>query len=307
MGRFGVRLIAVALLAVSAIAVGCGDDVGAAGAMGSASISAGTRAPNGPTCGGERPKKATGGLYACTFTDDFAGTALDTGNWLTQETWYSGVTTANGGCFVNTPNNISVSGGAVHLTARVEAEPFVCKSPYGDFTTQTTVATIATRSHFAQTYGRFEFRAKFPNTTVAGAHSALWLYPAKLTYGAWPNSGEIDVAEWFSGKYDHVYPSVHYQGEPKPYSSGANCVVPDPWNYHRYAVEWTTTSMRFLYDGIECFRHSWTPDAPLVAPQPFDKPFYLVLSQGFGASWNAPTDATPKVVTMDVDWARAWR
>ena len=49
-----------------------------------------------------------------------------------------------------------------------------------------------------------------PGTNVQGAHSALWLYPNSNLYGAWPNSGEIDVGEWYSAIPDHVYPSVHY-------------------------------------------------------------------------------------------------
>jgi len=258
-------------------------------------------------CGGERPVKPTGGRYTCTFEDNFDGSSLDMKKWMYQETWFSGMTSGNNDCFVKDPDNVSVSGGQVHITARVEPEPFVCKSPFGDFTTSTTAGTIATRGNFAQAYGRFEFRAKFPNATVAGLQSALWLYPAKHTYGGWPDSGEIDVAEWFSGDAGKVYPSVHYRGEDPKLSTGYNCPVPTAGTeFHRYAVEWTPTVMRFLYDGALCFQHSWTPAAPLVAPQPFDQPFYLVLTQVFGGAWNAVTSETPKVATTDVDWVRVW-
>lgn len=257
-------------------------------------------------CGGQRPWRPTGGWYTCTFTEDFDGTRLDTSKWMAQETWFSGMTTASSGCYVNSTDNISVSGGAAHITARVEPRPFLCRSPLGNFTTQTTVGTIATRDRFEQAYGRWEFRARFPRYAAAGLHSALWLYPASHSYGAWPASGEIDVAEWWSARPTYVIPSVHYAGEPAPHSSGV-CTVSDPWSWHQYAVEWTTTFMRFLYDGEECFRHTWTPDAPLTAPQPFDKPFYAVLTQTFGAEWNAPTAATPKTATMDVDWVRVWK
>lgn len=257
-------------------------------------------------CGGVQPPKPTGGTYRCTFTENFDGTALDSTKWMVQETWFSGMTSANSGCYVNTSDNISVSRGAAHITARVEPEPFVCKSPYGDFTTQVTVGTIATRGRFEQAYGRWEFRARVPQYSSAGLHSAMWLYPARHTYGAWPASGEIDVAEWWSARPSYMIPSVHYAGEPAPFSSGL-CTVSDPWNWHQYAVEWTATFMRFLYDGQECFRHSWTPSAPLVAPQPFDQPFYAVLTQAFGAEWNAPGPDTPRSATLDVDWVRVWR
>lgn len=262
----------------------------------------------GPGCGGERPPKPTGGKYACSFDDDFAGSTLDTSKWMVQETSWSGFHAGTSGCYVNDPDNISVGGGLLNLTSRVEDEAFVCKSPTGDYTTDRTAATVGTAWTFAQTYGRFEFRAKFPDAAAQGVHSALWLYPRDNTYGRWPSSGEIDVAEWFSGKPTHVYPSVHYAGEVFGESTGFDCPVPGAsTGYHRYAVEWTPTVMRFLYDGNLCFQHSWTPSAPLVAPQPFDQPFYLVLTQVFGGGWNAITADTPTSATLQVDWVRVWK
>ena len=44
-------------------------------------------------------------------------------------------------CYVNSPNNISVSGGALSLTVRKEAAPFNCLKPGGSgFTTDVTCA-----------------------------------------------------------------------------------------------------------------------------------------------------------------------
>jgi beta-glucanase (GH16 family) len=253
------------------------------------------------------PKRPTGGTYRCTFTDEFNGTTIDSDKWLAQGTWYSGMTTGNHDCYVNTPATLSESGGAVHVSAQMLDQPFVCTSPYGDFTTSSIAGTIATRYHFDQTYGRFEFRARFPDSREQGLHSALWAYPSKPTYGPWPSSGEIDVAEWWSSVPDLVLPSVHYEGEPSPWSSGLWCDFTDPSRWHRYAVEWTRTTMVFRYDGQVCFVHAWQPAAPLTPPQPFDKPFYLVLTQAFGGGSNAVTPDTPRTATMDVDWARAWK
>lgn len=261
-----------------------------------------------PDCGGERPLKPGGGRYTCTFEDGFSGSSLDSSKWVVQETALSGMTTANSDCYLNTPRNVSVGGGLVRLRSHVEPEPFTCRSPYGDFTATRSVATIASWNRFAQTYGRFEFRAKFSSHAGPGLASGLWMYPQRNTYGGWPNSGEIDVAEWFSSQPDQVYPSVHYSGEVWGQSTGFNCPVAGAGDtFHRYAVEWTTTQMRFLYDGRVCFTHSWTPAAPLVAPQPFDHPFYLVVTQAFGAGWNAADGSTPTSGEVVVDWVRAWR
>lgn len=260
------------------------------------------------SCGGERPVKPGGGRYTCSFDDDFSGSTLDRSKWVVQSTAVTGISALGSGCYVDDPDNIRVGSGQLFLTARKEDAVFACTGPYGSYNTERTAATIGSYGLFTQTYGRFEFRAKMPNTTIQGIHSALWLYPQKHTYGGWPNSGEVDVAEWFSGAPKNVYPSVHYAGENTALSTGYNCpVASSGTQFHRYAVEWTPTSMRFLYDNKVCFTHSWTPASPLVAPQPFDQPFYVVLTQVFGGRWNAITPETPTSATMAVDWVRVWK
>lgn len=261
----------------------------------------------GPTCGGELPAPPTGGTYACSFTDDFDGTTFDPSRWVGQDTSISGMSTLNHDCFVATTDTIAVSDGAAHLTARRTAAPFTCHSPYGDFTSQSVAGSLTTYNRFAQAYGRFEFRARFPATRANGVHSALWLYPNKTTYGPWPKSGEIDVAEWFSNHPNIALPSVHYQGEVFGVSSGLTCTTSTPEAYHSYAVAWTPVTMYFYLDGSLCWQHSWDAYSALSGTQPFDQPFNLVLSQAFdGGPNNAVTSATPDVNTMDVDWVRAW-
>lgn len=263
----------------------------------------------GPTCGGVRPAKPGGGKYTCTFTDDFNGSTLDTTKWTAVNTSLNGFTTGYGtgtpDCYTDSPDNVSVSGGQLHLTSRVEAESFVCHNQYDAFTTNKTAGSVVSYGKFAQTYGRFEFRARFPSNATSDFDSALWMYPQDPAYGAWPKSGEIDVAEWFGDGYgtNPVFPSVHYAGEDKTKSTGRNCIVPNAGTqFHNYAVNWTSTMMYFYYDNKLCFQHSWTPDAPLVAPQPFDQAFDLVMTQTGG--YNRPVGTT---VTLDVDWVRAWK
>ena len=259
-------------------------------------------------CGGVQPPKEGGGNYVCTFSDDFLGKSLDPTKWVVQTTEGSGFTTADGDCYVDSPGNVRVDLGKAILSSRMEAQPFVCQSPYGNFITNRTAGSALTYGRFAQTYGLFEFRARFPGSTAPGVHSALWMYPIEPTYGPWPASGEIDVVEWFSGAADGVYPSVHYAGENVLLSTGYNCKMATAGSaFHNYAVEWTSTSMRFFYDGALCHEQAWLPTAPLLAPQPFDRPFDLIMTQGFGHGSNAMTDDTSNSATMYVDWVRAWQ
>ncbi len=261
-----------------------------------------------PDCGGVLPAKPGGGRYTCTFTDDFNGTKLDTTKWTAVNTSDHGFTTGQRAgspdCYLDRPENVSVSDGRLRLTSRVEWTPFVCRSQFGDFTTSDSAGNITSRAKFAQTYGRFEFRAKFPSNATPDFDSALWMYPQNPAYGKWPHSGEIDVAEWFGSGFgtNPVFPSVHYAGEDRTKSTGRNCVVPGAGTgFHTYAVDWTPTMMSFYYDDKLCFQHAWTPAAPLVRPQPFDRAFDLVMTQTGG--YKRPVGTT---VTMEVDWVRAW-
>lgn len=255
---------------------------------------------------GARVRKADGTWWDCSFVDEFDGSELDGTRWLAQETSFSGMTNGSA-CIRKEPWTIAVADGTLRLSAQRVAEPFTCRNPYGDFTTDRVSASVGTRDRFSQAYGRFAFRAKMPETRTAGAHSALWLYPSRHTYGQWPLSGEIDVAEWFSGVPGQVFPSVHYLGLERNTHTGLDAMVPDVSEFHTYVLEWTPTSLRFLYDDHLVYEHSWNPAAPLSGSQPFDKPFDIVLSQGWGQLWNAPTADTPDRLTMTVDWVRAWK
>jgi hypothetical protein len=264
--------------------------------------------PPGPSdsCG-VRPERAEGGYYACTFRDDFDGTTLDRSKWMVQETRISGMYGGSQGCYVDNDRTVGVSSGLLRLTSTILPEQFLCKSPYGSWMTNAEVSTVATRSMFTQAYGRFEARIKMPaEAGTAGSHSAFWLYPQDQAYGRWPASGEVDIAEWFSGLPANVYPSVHYAGENTALSSGYSCRMPTSSTaFHDYAVEWTPSVMRFYYDGTLCYSHSWTPTG-MTAPQPFDKPFYVVLTQVWGLGWNTRAAGMPDTSTLLVDWVKAW-
>ena len=264
-----------------------------------------TTAVGAEPCGG--PPIAPGVRWECTFSDEFDGSSLDRGRWLPVQTAVNGMTGGEQSCYVDDARNITVRDGLLRLSAIHLAEPLTCHRPSGDFSTRRTAASLTTRGRFSQTYGRFEFRAKMPRVDASGAHSALWLYPDRQTYGAWPRSGEIDVAEWYSALPDRIYPSLHYVDGADDVVTGQRGTVRSASRFHTYAVEWTPDVMRFSYDGALVFEHAWQPSSELHGSQPFDQPFNVVLTQVWGADWNAPTAATPRRLTMKVDWVRVWR
>jgi len=265
-----------------------------------------TTAP--PPDGCESLPKAGGGTWECTFSDEFDGTSLDTSKWTPQTTAASGYHSGPE-CFMNNANNISVGGGTLRLTVRREAAPFVCASPAGSYTTQYTSGMVSTFGTFSQTYGRFEVRAKVPDVMVKGLQEAFWLWPVNATkYGAWPWSGEIDIAEIYHLYPDRAIPYVHYVPATWDFNVTNNyCLIDDIAEFHSYVAEWTPTTITIKYDGVTCIVDNWNPYG-MAKPKPFDHPFMIALTQALGVGANAfVPSTTPLPATTQVDYVRVWQ
>jgi beta-glucanase (GH16 family) len=261
---------------------------------------------SGGDCGGQPTVDVDGQAWGCTFDDEFDGTTLNTGKWVVQQTadggYHSGLE-----CFEDSPDNVSVSGGTLQLTAQEEGSSFICPGapPYA---TQYTSGMVSTYQRFTQSDGLFEVRAKISGATTQGLQSSFWLYPAQPTYGAWPASGEIDIAELFSQYPTLAIPFVHYNNSANDAeATNDDCVIGDPSQFHTYAVQWTPQSLTFLYDGQTCLVDHWNPASPLSDPAPFNEPFYICLTQALGIGTNQfLAGTTPLPATTSVDWVRVW-
>jgi beta-glucanase (GH16 family) len=268
-----------------------------------------TAPPVDGTCGGTAGLKDDGSAWQCSFDDEFNGTSVDRSNWLVQTTASSGYHSGQE-CFVDSPNNVDVSGGDLHLTVRQEAAPFACATPSSSYSTQYTSGTVVTYGKFSQTYGRFEVRAKLPGAKVKGLQEAFWLWPdSPYKYGLWPYSGEIDFAEIYSQYPDRAIPYIHYvPGALDVNVTNNYCLINDITQYHTYAAEWTPTTITIKYDGQTCLVDTWNPKSPLLKPAPFDQPFMIALTQALGIGGNAFNAATtPLPATTSVDYVRAWK
>lgn len=264
-----------------------------------------TPSPSTPDCG-DPLARPDGGTWTCTFVDDFPGKELDRAKWSAMTTAATG--TGLSECRVDDGDNIAVRGGALHLTVREERKPFLCQSPHGDYWTSHTAGAVTSYHGFSQAFGRFEVRARFPEVTVSGLHSAIWMWPRNARYGA--ASGEIDIAEFRTAMPDVVVPTLHYDGDDDDVNRTRwNCRVSRPGDFHTYAVEWTPDAITFLYDGQVCLTNTaWSPDAPLTRPAPFDEPYAINLNQSLGMGGNAyDPAATPLPATMQVDHVRVWK
>ncbi len=263
-------------------------------------------------CGGVTMDKPDGTPWVCTFDDEFDGTTLNTNNWTVVTTASTNYKSGSE-CFVNTPQNVSVSGGTLNLTL-MKTAPFYCTGPNTNEMVDYTAGGVFTKGTFSQTYGYFEVKAKFPAATVKGLQSALWMWPVNSTYygPTWPDSGEIDIAEWYSQYPSLVIPYIHYnvQGSKleDPNITNNRCNVQNTNGYNTYAVIWTNQTITVQMDGETCLVDNWKPATPEVKPDPFNMPFYIELTTAMGVDSNTPTTATANELpaTTNIDWVRAW-
>lgn len=257
-----------------------------------------------PNCG-KTIYKADGTPWTCTFADDFNGLSLDRTKWVPQVTATSGYG-QSGACFMDSTQNISVLLGTLSLTARKTSKPFVCKDGSSSFVTQATSGMVTTYKTFSQAYGRFEFRALFPNTTQQGLQSSLWMWPADyFTYGVL--SGEIDVAEWYSRYSDRAIPYLHYTNiDPTAQITNNYCLV-KRGAWHTYRLDWTPSTITISYDNQVCLQNTALLPLGLLTPTPFNQPYILAMTQLLGSGdANAVTAKTPFPATTKVDYVHVW-
>ena len=68
------------------------------------------------------------------------------------------------------------------------------------------------------------------------------------------------------------------------------CMIPNLAAFHTYAVEWTTTSIKIIYDGRTCL------------------PFSIALTQALGVGTNEfDPGSTPLPATTQLDYVRVWK
>jgi beta-glucanase (GH16 family) len=269
-----------------------------------------TSAP-APSTGGCGPPitKADGSAWVCTLADDFDGSSLDARTWSVERTKTSAFSPSGRDCFVDDPDNVSVSGGMLHLVTRDEGQVFTCESTSAErnYPSAHTSGMVATSGKFSQAFGRFEVRAKLPPARVQGVATMFWLRPDDpFRYGAPPASGEIDFAAWSSRQPTVISPFVRYNPS-SAQSQTIDCVVADVEAFHTYVVEWAPSAITVFIDGRKCLENRWNA-LLLTPPAPFDQPFNLALTQGLGAGGNeVQPGVTPLPAETTIDHVRVWR
>jgi beta-glucanase (GH16 family) len=179
-------------------------------------------------------------------------------------------------------------------------------------------ARVSTRFSTKIQYGRIEVTARMPHGDWLWP--AIWMLPVNSTYGQWPRSGEIDIAESRGNGYTYplggsniVSSALHWGPDAtndawwRTYKVRAALHSSYADRFHTFGVEWSEKYMFTYVDNriiqvlyvdfsMPFWQKGWFPLADngtkLEDPwsftgrssTPFDQDFYLILSLGIGGT-----------------------
>jgi hypothetical protein len=236
-----------------------------------------------------------------TWSDEFDGQALNTGNWNYD---------IGDGCpslcgwgnneleyYTNSTNNVFLQNGSLIIESKNQQ---IGGKEYSS-------GRINTSGKQAFKFGRIDIRAISP--TGRGIWPALWMFPQDNVYGSWPNSGEIDIMEVKGHDMQTAYQTVHFgPGPPSTYISKtytlSNGGLGDA--FHVYSLVWVKDELRLLVDDIEV---SKVTAADLTGrTYPFNEKFFIILCTAVGGNFPGAPDATSTYPQwLIVDYVRVFQ
>jgi len=242
------------------------------------------------------------GGYSLAWSDEFAGSALDSASWEHQignGSWGWG----NGESEYYTASNDAVTDGNLVITAKKETMG-------GQAYTSTRIRTY---QKVSTTYGYIEAKIKLP--PVQGMWPAFWMLPENSYQGVgWPGAGEIDIMENRGRVANVTSGALHYAsdgtGNTHTYKT-AETSVGSISEWHVYALLWTEEAITWFVDGsafLTVGRSTWNSGYGTGDSAPFNAPFHLILNLAIGGqfdNWNLPPSDFEEA-TMSVDYVRIY-
>ncbi|MEY3479921.1 MAG: hypothetical protein RIQ71_696 [Verrucomicrobiota bacterium] len=234
------------------------------------------------------------GTYSLVWSDEFDGSALNTGNW-TPETGGGGWGNNEQQTYTSSSTNLRVESGSLVVQA--------VKSS-GSWTS----ARIKTQDKRSFKYGKIEFRAKLPSGV--GPWPAAWMMGTNISTVGWPTCGEIDVMEWRgtgsdSNTVGHALHSPSRNGSNPVQPTNRSSVTNPSSQFHTYAVVWNSNNMVFSVDGVD--KATLTP--PTADAGSFRQDFFMILNLAMGGDYlgGTPIDSALTNATYEVDYVRVYQ
>jgi beta-glucanase (GH16 family) len=239
------------------------------------------------------------------WSDEFTSGSLDPAHWTASEDCWGG---GNGERQCYTPTSVSVGPRGLVLTASprdVVGPEFPARLGRGAGRQRLrhyASGQVTTYGKAAFRYGRIEVRARLPQGQ--GLWPAIWMLPVDDAYGAFPRSGEIDIAEAVNlgtGGANLVHGSLHAgRALGKMHSLTGATALADPDAFHVFGLDWTPRRLTWLLDG--------KPYLSAPTRPPFDRRFYLILNLAVGGRWPEANghgvDPGSLPARMEISWVR---
>lgn len=261
------------------------------------------------------PLAPAGKTWGVVFNDEFNGTSLDTTKWITcNPSAYACGPPFNGEQQLYTPQNVTVSGGFLHLIARKE-------------TTSGPTSTGGTKSYsytsgmissgpdnqgynnagykgFQYQYGYYQSRVKLPAGN--GFWPSEWMKADQDKYGTWPGSGEYDMYEVPGNDPTELHMTEH-DGNNGGAGDGVTKHVADlSAGFHVFGFDWEPDHLAWYLDGqlartmictdAYATSHPGNCDSYRYATAIQTHPFYLIANRWYLAAagqWGRCQHAVP--------------
>ena len=156
-------------------------------------------------------------------------------------------------------------------------------------------------------YGRIEARLKLPQTQ--GIWPAFWMLGNDIGTVGWPASGELDIMEHVGFELNITHGAMHgpnYSGN-TPFAGTNYLNERVDANYHVYAIEWNSTSVRWFVDGVQ-FYSVTRSQVQGYGNWVFDHPFFVILNVAVGGGWpGSPDGSSVFPQRMYVDYIRVYQ
>lgn len=207
------------------------------------------------------------------------GYDLGAGGWGNNELQY----------YTSRPENATVTGGVLKITAKAES---YLGSSY-------TSARLLSRGKYSFKYGRVEARAKLP--AGAGTWPAIWMLGDNFSAAGWPACGEIDIMEHVGSQLNKIFGTLHHPGHSGGNADGGSVNISNATTeFHKYSLEWTSTSIKFLVDDVLFYTFANTGSLP------FNQNFFLILNVAMGGNFGGAIDPAFTSASMEIDYIRVY-
>jgi beta-glucanase (GH16 family) len=233
--------------------------------------------------------------------------STDLSNW---NIWEGGAYNNEYQCYTNASNNITLTNGALIITAIAET---VTGSTTNSNATQKTFGFTSARIEHKTTITanantpkvRYSARIKLP------AGYGMW--PAFWSYGAaWPTNGEIDAME-AKGNLPMQYGTNYFYGSTAGTNqvSGAEATIHATKSlvqyWHVYEVIWEETKLTYMLDGKIVKTLTTTTTSGQFIDDMYGKTQNIVVNLAVGGDYfGNPAASTIVTGTMYVDWVKVF-